>query len=177
MPCPVICKSTQWVRPVNTTSQLLLGRLHVRKKTSVAKPSRPGGISRVHTASAKRGMTRPLIWGFAVQGELKYWEDYTKSGYVAGSSFTLAGEPSKPSQPSKPTQQRAPSGTAGGAMCGPFLLLRLPMPCAGHRLLWHAAQIPVHISRLNMHMLAHPHASSVHLDSDQQLHFKFQGSW
>ncbi|CAL5224615.1 g7331 [Coccomyxa viridis] len=26
----------------------------------------------------------------ALKNELKYWEDYTKSGYVAGSSFTLA---------------------------------------------------------------------------------------
>ena len=26
------------------------------------------------------------------QDELKYWEGYTKDGYVAGSEFTLAGE-------------------------------------------------------------------------------------
>ena len=46
----------------------------------------------VHTEAAARQIPQTLTVWLLTQDELKYWESYTKGGYVAGSEFTLAGE-------------------------------------------------------------------------------------
>ena len=45
---------------------------------------------KLRLACEKRGNVERALYD--IQNELKYWEDYTQGGFVAGSEFTLAGE-------------------------------------------------------------------------------------